>query len=105
MCGPPGADRLFATDAIAGDTTIFVNSLAGLITANQVEVSGGAPVNEYHNLQRYHATSNADGYYRLPLLSRVAQVRLEASDGVHTVTLDYRPDYTNRENRLDFTFR
>ncbi len=102
---PPGADRLFAADAIAGDTTIFLNSLAGLNTANQVEVRGGAP-NEYHNLQRYLAISDAAGYYRLPPLSRLAQIQIEATDGVHApVRLEHQPDYSNGENRLDFTVR
>lgn len=102
---PVGVVRLFAEAAQRGDACIFVNSLSGLPSADVVQVFGG-PVEEYHHVRLFRVTSDADGYYRLPPLSRVAQIEVRADHGaLPPVRLEYRPDYASRENRLDFIFR
>ncbi|HEY3282020.1 MAG TPA: hypothetical protein VGN26_07065 [Armatimonadota bacterium] len=110
---PQGPQRILAPDplpgepdALAGDTTLLLNTLAGLATGQTVRVSGGVAPPEYHRLARYSVTSDADGYYRLPPLGRVAQLRLRAENvPLVPIELEYRPDYTQRENRLDLLFR
>ncbi len=83
---PPGPPRTFDDDAIAGDTCVFLDDTAGLEAPNLVvEVVGGAapdgtPLpNELHWLGFFRTTSDAEGRYRLPPLSRVAQLQLRAT--------------------------
>jgi len=84
-----------------------LKGVAGLATATEVRISGGAVPDEYHSLSRFSVTSDADGYYRLPPLSRVALVKLSARKKIGPQTfaaeLEFRPDYALRENRLDLT--
>lgn len=104
---PPGLDNQFAQDAIVGDTCVFLNSMNDLIATNVVEIFGGGPLAEYHALSRFSVSSNAEGYFRLPPLSRVAQLEIQADDsGAHpTINQIFSPNYTQRENRIDFVFR
>ena len=103
---PPGPNRQCSRDSIAGDTCFFLTTLSGLAAVHVAEISGGVPPAEYHALRRFYATSDVQGYFRLPPLSRVAQVEVQATDGVHApVKIVYSPDYTESENRIDFVFR
>jgi hypothetical protein len=103
----PGFSNPFSRNAQAGDTCVFLNSMTNLAAANVVEISGAAgdPV-EYHSISRFTTTSDANGYFRLPLLSRVAQLDIQADDGgVHpTQSRTLVPNYEERENRVDFIF-
>ena len=103
---PLGGNRAFAIDAIPGDSTVFLASLGGLAAGVVVRVADGLAPSEYHDLRLFSTTSDTDGYYRLPPISRVAQLQLRADSGTLTpVTTEFRPDYRLRENRLDFTFQ
>ncbi len=103
---PPGGNRAFAVDAIPGDSTVFLASLGGLAAGAVVRVADGLAPNEYHDLRLFSTTSDTNGYYRLPPISRVAQLQLRADSGALTpVITEFRPDYRLRENRLDFTFQ
>jgi hypothetical protein len=101
----PGVSNSLSRDAQAGDVCVFLNSMTNLGAATVVEVSGplGAPV-EYHQVSRFATTSDADGYFRLPLLSRVAQLDLQADDGgTHPVQVRrLMPNYEEFGNRCDF---
>lgn len=101
---PVMATKNFSTDALVGDTCVFLDNIAGLAAANEAEIFGGHP-DEYHSLKRFSVTSDADGYYRLPPLSRVAQLEIHAEKiiGPDTfkTTTTFRPDYQQWENRLD----
>jgi hypothetical protein len=102
---PAGATNALRQDALAGDVCVFLNTMSGLNTANVVEVFGGGP-NEFHDVGQFTTTSDANGYYRLPLISRVAQLVIRAEDGVHTPDVPtYCPDYHTPENRLNFALR
>jgi hypothetical protein len=102
---PPGPTTACTREAIAGDTCFFVASVAGLNTVHVVEIAGGPAPAEYHGLRTFSVTSDTQGYFRLPPLSRVAQVEIQATDGVHTpVTRTFSPDYAETENRIDFVF-
>ncbi len=103
----PGFNNLLTRDAQSGDICVFLNSMTNLAAANVVEVSGalGDPV-EFHRISRFTSISDADGYFSLPLLSRVAQLEVQVDDGgVHpTQTRILIPNYEDRENRVDFVF-
>jgi len=100
-----GSDNPFDQDAIAGDPCVLLASMNDLDLASVVEISGGSDPVEYHSLHLFSVNSDADGYYRLPPLSRVAQLEIEAVHGGQTITQTISPNYTCRENRIDFVFR
>jgi hypothetical protein len=102
--GPLGPNNSLSQDAIPGDSTILLSSLAGLGTGHQVRLSGGGSVDEYHDFVQYTTQSDVNGYYRLPPVSRVAQVEMEAYDGIHTIKSIVSPDYQLPENLVDFVF-
>jgi hypothetical protein len=104
---PPGIPRKFTVDATTGDTCVLLDNLTGLVTGHEVQITGAPGKDEYHKLATFSVLSNADGYYRLPPLSRVAQIEIHAETtvGIQTfeATTPFRPDYHHRENRLDLT--
>ncbi len=104
---PPGAVQQFTVEALAGDTCVFLDDVTGLATVNEVHITGGTSPDEYHNVKSFSVISDADGYYRLPPLSRVAQLEIHAEKTVGAQTFstqtEFRPDYNLRENRLDLT--
>jgi hypothetical protein len=102
----PGAANNLADQAISGDSTVFTNNLAGLTGADFARLEGGLdPAPEYHQIRLYSAVSGAEGFFRLPPISRTAWVKLEASDGVHApVEKTVSPDYEEYENIVDFLF-
>jgi hypothetical protein len=102
--GPLGPNNNLSQDAIPGDTTVLLSGLAGLATGHQVRMSGGGGVDEYHDYMEYTTQSDVNGYYRLPPVSRVAQVEMEAYDGTHTIKSIVSPDYQQSENLVDFVF-
>lgn len=103
---PLGAQKQVAQEALDGDTCVFLNDVTSLMTGSQVRISGGPNPDEYHHLSLFSVTSDADGYYRLPPLSRVAQLKIRAEKALLSpVEMEFRPDYTLHENRLDFVFR
>lgn len=88
-------------DAIAGDTTLLLTSGSTLGAATFVQISGGGAT-EYHKWSAYTVTSNGAGYYRLPPLSRVAQVTIEAQHPLLTsLPLTISPNYAVREQVVD----
>jgi len=100
----PGADVGLTLDAIPGDATAFLPA-AGFPTGVAVEVLGGAAGVEYHRLLRYQASSDADGYYRLPPISRIAQLTLQAQHAPFApVAVTTSVNYTVRERHVDFVF-
>ena len=104
---PAGANRQFTVSASSGDICVFLDGLIGLAPAQQVEITGAPGPNEHHGVSGFAVTSDPEGYYRLPPLSRVAQLRIHAEKLVGAqlfkTTATFRPDYRQRENRLDLT--
>lgn len=102
---PASSTNNFIRDAIPGDQTVFLNSLAD-IDNSTVEIFGtGSP--EYHRVSLHRAVADAEGYFRLPPISRIALMKFRAhrddlSDDIH---IDYySPDYDLFENSIDFVF-
>jgi len=88
-------------DALAvGDRSVFVDALpAGPIAGLQVASAGVA--DEFHDCSLYSATSDTDGYFRLPALHRMAQVRLDVDDAGAITSFFIDPEYGNGEQWLD----
>ena len=72
-----GVDNSLGVEAIQGDMCLLLDSLNGLSDEIWVEIHDGILPNEYHSIQLYSVKSDADGYYRLPPLSRVGQLNLD----------------------------
>jgi hypothetical protein len=101
-----GASQTITVEAWAADACLFVNDSSGLVGAHEIEITGGPAPDEYHRVKTFSVTSDAEGYYRLPPLSRVAQLEIHAEKMIgaqtfHATTV-FRPDYQQRDNRLDF---
>jgi hypothetical protein len=97
----PGVLHPLTRSASAGDVCVFLGSLTGLSTAQEVEVTGGGPAPELHRVRRFVAQTDTAGRYQLPPLHRVAQLTVRATAGASTTERSFAPDYTRTENRLD----
>lgn len=101
---PAGPPQQVIDAAIVGDTCVFLDDLTGLAGANEIQISG-LPPDEYHRVMPFTVVSDANGYFRLPPLSRVAQLEIHAEKTIGVqlfqTTVTFRPDYEQRENRLD----
>ena len=100
----PGAQQQLTVSADAGDTCVFLDGVAALSGASVVEVTGPTK-SEYHQVTSFDMVSDGDGYFRLPGLSRVAQLKILAEKLIgaqlFATTTSFRPDYQQPENRLD----
>ena len=98
----PGGNNPFGVDAIIGDYCVFLNSMSDLAGTAVVEVSDGSQPDEYHRLNLFSAVTDSEGFFQLPLLSRLARLNIHVTDGTHSTNVEkYIPDYNRRENRLD----
>jgi hypothetical protein len=107
---PGAADAALVADGAPGDATLFVDTTAAFPGPRLVRIAGGAAVPEYATCAPYEATSDGDGFYRLPPLSRVAAFELSASralplPALSSTAISFTPNYTNYENRLDLLLR
>lgn len=98
----PGAfARALDREAIRGDTCAVLDNAAGL--GPTVMITGGGPAAEYHQASVFDTSSDADGYFRLPPLSRVAQVRIHVSSPtLQTIERDISLEFGATEQRVDF---
>lgn len=104
----PAAANQLLRPGLGGDPTLFLDGALGLAPDAHfsVEISGGGPDPEYQQAALYSVLTDADGFYALPPLSRVARLELRASraDLPLPVVFDFSPDYDLFDNRLDFVF-
>ncbi len=89
----------------ASDPVLLLQALAPLAGAQVIEITGGG-VSEFQRVWPYRVMSGTGGYYRLPPLSRVAQVQLEATrtDVPASITLTLGVEYEQATNRRDLVF-
>ena len=85
----------FARAGIAGDRVAVLAAVPAFASGVVVEVADGVTTREFQRIDVYATTSDADGFFRLPPIARVAFVRLRVqhagfTDSVPIVTLDYR---------------
>lgn len=100
--------NLLDPPARRGDGCLILDGLADLDQPPPqtylVEISAGGAT-EYHTFNNFNTRSDADGFYRLPPLSRVTQAEVVADDGLgDIVTHIFSPNYDAPENQLDFVF-
>jgi len=100
----PASSNNFLRDGIQKDQTIFLDALTDL-TDSTVEVFGTGNA-EYHRMNLYSVISDAQGYFSLPFISRVAMIQIQASAlGVpQDAEIIFSPDYELFENQLDLFF-
>ncbi|MCP4925670.1 MAG: hypothetical protein GY916_06985 [Gammaproteobacteria bacterium] len=101
---PAGSANGFIRDAIVGDQTLFLDGLTD-IDNTAIEITGsGDP--EYHAVSLYDMMSDADGYYSMPPIARVAMMQISASHPLpaSSVDLTFSPDYEQFGNRVDLIF-
>jgi len=92
--------KQFTSDALPGDHCVFLDDVTGL--TDQVCISGEVNPPTYHRIALFSAISDSAGYYRLPPLSRVAQLELRAEKEAFSAVAKLRPTYSVLENRVDF---
>jgi hypothetical protein len=99
----PGGDKTLTRPAIAGDSVLFVSDLIGWGAAATIEIRDPAtPANsEYHAFSSFAVSTDAGGFYRLPPISRVEALELEAQ-GPTTAKVTQTIDYTEPINHVDF---
>jgi len=100
--GPLTAD--LAAEGLPGDPTVFVTSAAPFTAGQVVRITGGPAPDEYAVPATYRVDTDKDGYGRLPPLTRVAAVEVEASEPgpppLAAPPTRYTPNYGVVENPL-----
>jgi len=97
-----GTNNLLAADIAPADSTLLMASMSGF-GGTHVEITDGI-VNELRAMRLYQTVTGTDGSYRLPPISRVAQVEITAVSGANPpVNSLLRIDYSRGENRHDIT--
>jgi hypothetical protein len=102
---PPAPAVPLRRDVEPGDRSVFVSNLATLPDDIDVRFTGGVAPTERQHLRRYETQSNANGYFALPPVHRVAALRLHVTAAPLTpVDLTIHPEYGQGENWLDVLF-
>jgi len=92
-------------DLRSGDRVVFVNDLTNLPDGATVEITDFAPLKEFQRLRLFQASSDADGYFALPPIHRVAMLAIVATAPMLApVPFTVRPDYTAPEHLVDVVF-
>jgi hypothetical protein len=107
---PVGLAKQLADGALPGDRTVFLDDPALPAATGTVRIDAGANA-EYQQYALFDVTSDADGYYTLPPLHRVAQVEVEAHaaghpdiGAAHNNAIVYQPGYGAEPPWLDVVF-
>lgn len=99
-----GTANALRRPALTGDSCLFLNGLAGLSAASRVEIDDGTGTVDYHVMRSYEATTDPDGDFALPSISRLARIVLFADDGGGlTASVPFDLDYRAQENLVHMT--
>lgn len=102
---PPAPTAPLRREARPADRSVFVSSLVQLPDNIDVRLTGGAPAVERQHLERYETKSDANGYFALPPVHRVAALRLRfTAPPLAPVDRTVHPEYGPLENWLDVVF-
>ena len=85
---PAAAVNALARGGLPGDPTVFLAAAPLMADGAMVEIDDGAAPPEYQRVARYATSTNADGYFRLPPIARVALLRLLVQ---HAAVADAHP--------------
>jgi hypothetical protein len=94
-------------DGLMRDVTIHLDGIAGTVLDLGTARILGDGAAEYQTVRLYRRTTGAAGDWRLPPLSRVARVTVEANraDFAAPLTATLGPAYDAGEQILDFLLR
>lgn len=98
--------RNLSRAAYAGDACAFLAAAAPWAALSLVQVDDGINPPEYQRIDHYATTADADGYFRLPRIARVALFRLRATHPAppQPLLLAIEPDYGLAEQVLPVAF-
>ena len=98
--------RNLARPALAGDAIAFLTASVPWASLVLVQVDDGANPIEYQWIDRYETVADADGYFRLPRVSRVALIRLHVTHPTppQPLFMIVEPDYAVAEQNLSVAF-
>jgi hypothetical protein len=104
--GTTGADNALLRDGVPGDCCVHLATLTDLDPPIRIVELRGSGEPEFHAVSRYSVVSDSNGYYRLPAISRVAQLALRAEHASVSapVRREISPDYDQFENQVDLVF-
>lgn len=102
----PATYNAFTRAGIIGDRVAFVGALTGVAEGVVVEIGGGTAPVEYQTARLFDTVTDANGFYRLPPISRVASVKLHAMRFDLTTPREptHSPEYGRYENLVDVIF-
>ncbi|UIF91167.1 hypothetical protein [Cupriavidus sp. UYPR2.512] len=98
--------RNLSRAAQPGDPCAFLTAAAPWAALSLVQVDDGVGPPEFQRIARYAASADADGYFRLPRISRLALFRLRATHPAppQPLRLTIEPDYGLAEQVLTVAF-
>ena len=101
--GPPGVN--LTDEGFAGDPTVFVSATAAFAGAPFVRINGGTADDEFVTVLPYSVVTGADGYGRLPPITRVAAIELVANapGPISAPATAVTPNYLVSENHAHLT--
>ena len=105
----PGAvpSKALNYDVAAGDEAVLFDA-ATITGTHQVRLAYPGPpaaLQTFHRIDVLAATSDADGFYRLPPITRAGKIEIFVKDGGSAASkaVEFAPDYELSENRVDVT--
>ena len=97
--GPLALTLILRDAAERGDRTVLLDALPPAKPGLCLSSAGLA--DEFHDGATYAVTADSAGYFRLPAVHRLAQVRLDVFDGAATTRFFVDPDYSGTEQWLE----
>ncbi|MBR0820212.1 hypothetical protein [Bradyrhizobium liaoningense] len=107
LLGPAAGAPVALNYAVArGDEAVLFDA-SGTTGSHQVRVFDPGPplVQSFHRIDVLATTTDADGLYRLPPITRAGKIELLAKDSSSPASkaIEFVPDYAMFENRVDVT--
>jgi hypothetical protein len=98
--------RALARPAQCGDPLVFLAAAAPWPAASPIRVDDGLAPPEYQWADRFETVADGDGFFRLPRISRVALIQLEATHASQPapLLLTLEPDYGLAEQPVQVAF-
>jgi hypothetical protein len=105
---PPPTLALRAA-AEPGDVCLFFDAPAGppLPPPQALFLTGGGAADEFQRYAEFSVLSDAEGFFRLPPIHRMARVALTVDDGLGNVLppIEIDPEYGETEHRVDAVYQ
>lgn len=96
--------KALSDDALPGDPVLFLSDLGFGGTVDGARIGGGA-LPEHQSVRSFATATDAEGYFALPPIARVAKARLVITPiATPAQNVDIEPDYRSSEQWLDVSF-